>query len=202
VFFRTPDGLSETVASEIGSDVGWFAVNVGDDHAWADWGRLRATARTNGVTVYPWRRCFTPDGLHALLELASDEGVQPLPNLESELEGALPPDTVAQIVSQYPVDPVGWSTLGWLQNDVDFAPIAQRPALLQIFPTDMRLDPVELRSTQAACVRHARDKGFVNVGVTFQTYGTAKPEWYAYYAGVRSLYTGDDLGLGGWEAWS
>jgi hypothetical protein len=184
----------------MGSDLGWFTLNVGDEATWEDWRHVRHIAAGNGVTVYPWARCRNPQGLRDLLQLAWDNGVQPIPNLETELEGTLPPALVGEICAQYPaVDVVGWSCMGWLQNSPDFSPMTHRPVLLQLFATDMRRDPAELPQIQKDCVLHARHKGFKNVGVTYQTYGDATKYWYAYWQGIRSYYTAEDMGS--WDDW-
>lgn len=186
----------------MGADVGWVTLNVGDGHTWDDWQTVRDIASVNGVTVYPWQRCFNELALRHLMQLAVENGVQPLPNLEKELEGEMPPTKVERICLEYAVAVVGWSVLGWLPNDVDMSPMGQAaPVLLQLFPQDMRRDPSELEKIQRDSVVHARDLGCKNVGVTYQTYGEATPEWYEFWGGVRSYYTGDDIGAGGWSTW-
>jgi hypothetical protein len=201
-FLRTPDGNAETVASDMGSDIGWLALNVGDGHSWEEWRQTRDIAARNGVSVYPWERCHDESYLRHLLELAEIHAVQPLPNLEQELDdGTLPAARVGKVCAEYPVTVVGWSLVAWLYADVDFLPLTDRPALLQVFPADNRWTPEELPAKQRDCIRHARRKGFLHVGVTHQTYAGAEPEWYAYHRGPRSLFTGDDMGTGNWARW-
>jgi hypothetical protein len=147
-------------------------------------------------------RAWDEAGLHRLLALAESLGSRRcILNIEDEFKADLPPSLVASRVAQYEIADVAISTVAWLYNDVDYRPLTHLPVLLQIFPQDNRWDPSELEQRQADCVRHAREKGFRYVGVTFQAYGGAQPEWYAYHRGPRSLYAGDDVGAGRWEAW-
>jgi hypothetical protein len=201
-FFRTPDGNAETVAAEMGTDFGWFAVNVGDGWQWPSWDKFRSRCAP-GVEVIPWRRCLTIEHCLGLLDTADLFGCpRVILNVENEFETVLPPAKVATLIENDPYEgDVGISGVGWLPNDVDFTPLAIYPVLLQLFAQDMRRDPAELQQIQSDCVKHARDKGFVHCGVTFQTYGQAKPEWYGYWDGVRSYFTGDDIGQGGWPRW-
>lgn len=156
------------------------------------------------MDVFPWARCYTLDDVSRLLELADDVAFRAILNVEDEFQNDVEPGMLAETIEAADVklDEVAISSVAWLYNDVDFSPLAEYPMLLQLFPTDMRRAPADLEQIQADCVAHARDKGFTYVGVTFQTYGAAEPEWYAYYEGTRSLYTGDDVGAGNWGAWS
>jgi hypothetical protein len=95
----------------------------------------------------------------------------------------------------------GWSTLAWLNNDVDFRPIARDSALLQIFPTDARWPINEIGKKMGDCVWHARDKGFTYVGVTYQTYAGAQPAWYDCASCMHSTYPGNLIGHGQWGDW-
>lgn len=199
-FLRHPQGSGWPIADVARAGYRWLAVNVGDGFSWQAWQQVHDRARREGITVMPWRRCFDEQQLRALMQLASDLAVQPIPNLEDELETTLAPARVAAICREYPVAVAGWSLVGWLYNDVDHRPLTYAPALLQLFPFDMRFDPVDLPRKQRDCVWNARRHGFRHVGVTFQVYRGAKPEWYAYHRGTRSLYTGDDVGTG-WQAW-
>jgi len=182
----------------------WLALNVGDGIAWQDWRIVVDRARGLGVDVFPWARCYTLDDCSRLLDLADDVAFRAILNIEDEFQTAVDPNDLAALLddSEVRLDEIGLSSVAWLYNDVDFSPLSAYPMLLQLFPTDMRRDPADLEQIQADCVVHARDKGFTYVGVTFQTYAGARPEWYAYYEGARSLYTGDDVGAGNWGAWS
>lgn len=179
----------------------WFALNIGDGHTWEDWRIVIDRARALNVVVMPWKRCRTLTECWELLDRADMVSFHAILNIEDEFKDVLEPAQVAKLIIDFPDLKVGISTVAWLFNDVDFSPLKSYPALLQIFPTDNGWDPDELEQRQADCVTHARDKGFTYVGATLQTYGGAKPEWYGYHKGTRSLYTGDDAGAGNWEAW-
>lgn len=98
---------------------------------------------------------------------------------------------------------VGWSTLAWLQNDLNWSVLNRDPALLQIFPQDNRWSVDEIQDKQDDCVAHARDLGFTYVGVTFQTYGDplkAQPDWYDL-RGSHSVFPGNVIAHGEWDNW-
>src|SRR4029077_5712954 len=131
------------------------------------------------VAVLPWARVRTLTELHELMETADVFSSRVIVNIEDEFKDVLPPARVTALLSDYTFQSyaldVAISTPGWLYNDVDYHALQDYPALLQLFPQDMRRDPAELEQIQADCVKHARDKGFVYVGVTCQTYGAAEP---------------------------
>lgn len=179
----------------------WLALNVGDGQHWADWQVVIDRARANDVQVYPWMRCRTLQDCWDLLDHADMVSTWGILNLEDELKDGVSPAAVAGLLDDFDVE-VGISSVAWLYNDVDFSPLAELPMLLQVFAQDNRWEPAELERKQRDCVTHARDKGFTYVGVTFQTYGEAEPDWYVYHDGTRSYFTGDDIGAGQWEAWA
>ena len=202
---RNPRGGVEDVAEMAAAGMKWLAFNVGDGQHWDDWRIVRERARDANVEVLPWARCRTLADCHDLLETADVFASKCLLNIEDEFKDVLPPFRVAELLSDYTMQSrgldVGISTVGWVYNSVDYLPLANYPALLQLFPTDMRLDPADLEEIQAQCVAHARDKGFTYVGVTIQAYGGAKPEWYGYIDGTFSIFAGDDVGSSNWAAW-
>jgi hypothetical protein len=201
--FRVGDGLSETVAREVGSDVQWFALNLGDGQTWDRYSTLREIAKENDVLCMPWARVYDPDEVFALLYQAEQVGFHCLLNIENEFQTDLPPMTVRDLIDEFSALQVGISTVGWVYNDIDLECLADVPFLLQIFPTEFRPPwPVdEIPQKETDCIRHARELGAVYVGTTIQTYGGAEPSWFAYQDHVRSYYTGDDIGQGGWTDW-
>jgi hypothetical protein len=201
--FRVADGLSEAVAFEVGADVQWFALNLGDGNSWEKYSKLVATAKGNDVLCMPWERVYDPDDLFGLMYAAEQVGFHVLLNIENEFQSDLPPKTVREVIEEFPEMHVGISTVGWIYNDIDLEPLAHLPFLLQCFAQDAHWSPEDIPQKIADCIWHARnDHGLTYVGVTVQTYGDAVPEWYASTEGdVRSYYTGDDMGQGGWAQW-
>lgn len=198
---RNPAGGVEDVAEMKAAGIRWLAVNIGDGQRWNDWRVVIERARALEVDVFPWARCRTLVECWNLLDTADLVSFKAILNIEDEFESVCAPDKVAGVVADFPELDVGISSVAWLYNDVDFKPLAKLPMLLQIFPADNRWEPSELEAKQADCVKHARDHGFTYVGVTFQAYGAAEPSWYAYHEGVRSYYSGDDVGAGNWSTW-
>jgi len=200
--FRVADGLSETVAWEVGRDVQWFALNLGDGNSWEKYSKLRETAKGNDVVCMPWARLYDPDDVFGLMYQAEQVGLHVLLNIENEFETELPPNVVREIIDEFPGTQVGISTVAWIYNDLDLSPLAHLPFLLQLFPTDAHWNPSELPQKQADCIYHARhDHGLTYVGITCQTYADADPSWYSYLPNPRSYYTGDDIGQNGWAQW-
>lgn len=179
----------------------WLALNVGDGHRWDDWRPVIDRARALNVVVMPWARCRTLTQCWDLLDEADLVSFQAILNVEDEFKQEVDPGLLAGVITDFPDLKVGISTVAWLYNDVDYSPLAGYPVLLQIFPADNGWDPSELEQKTKDCVAHARDKGFTYVGATVQTYAGAEPGWYGYLSGAKSLYTGDDVGAGNWEAW-
>lgn len=179
----------------------WLALNVGD-HSWESWRVVVDRARAISLTVIPWARCYTIEQIDRLLSIASDVSFQAIVNVEDEFKSTLSPDDVAKRIAFYDDVDSAISTPAWLYNDVDYRALSQTPFLLQLFASDMRREPRELEQIQKDCCLHAREKGIENVGVTFQTYFPAQPEWYSYWSGVRSYFTGDDIGQGSWSKWA
>jgi len=209
---RNPRGGVENVA-EMKAALGdrcWLALNLGDGHVWDDWNVVIQRARALGVRLIPWARCRTLQECYDLLDDADLVGFRAILNIEDEFErgpggtpAPCPPDKVREVMDDFPNVAVSFSTGAWLMNDVVYTPIAHRPVLLQLFPTDMKRDPSELPQIELDCRKHARDKGFRYIAITCQTYAGAQPGWYAYQGSTpRSLYTGDDVGAGNWAAWA
>lgn len=209
-FLRNPRGGVEGVAEMKAAGITWLTLNIGDGQSWAEWYTVITRAKALGMGVFPWARCRTLAECRLLLEAADLVGNRGILNIEDEFErapggGPAPcaPDKVREVIDEYPGVAVSFSTGAWLMNAVDYTPIAHRPVLLQLFPTDMNRSPTELPQLEIDCRAHARAKGFRYIGITCQTYATAQPSWYAYMGTrPRSLYTGDDIGAGNWAAWA
>lgn len=165
-----------------------------------------------GIEVMPWIRlahvelgddeATVEERLNLLVQTASQWGCDTiLPNYENEA-GTISPHTVRFLLDKtgWRGD-TGWSTQGWLPNDVDYSPINDDPVLLQMFPADMRFDPAEMKQKIEDCVWHARvQKGFTYVGITEQTYGNALPTWYDQ-SGSHSVFPGNVIPHGEWHLW-
>lgn len=210
MLLRSPHGGVDNISEQKAAGMEWIACNV-RDFAAQTWDTVRMKAAALGVPVFPWGRVGHPesetrrdaeDFLGNLVFIGHQWGSEwILPNLEKEAESIAPPGFCAEVLRGlgFPGH-VGWSTQAWLPNSVDFSPIAHDPVLLQIFPEDNRWTPEEIPQKMTDCLRHARDKGFVYAGVTYQTY-RAEPSWYDL-TGVHSFFTGDDIGPGNWDKWS
>ena len=174
---------------------------------------MRERARALDIKVIPWARLANTlqgDTLAliksklALLILTAntwdDDTI--LPNYENEAE-KIPPGMVGDIL----YDELGWngltgwSTNGWLGSDLDFSPLSADPALLQIFPTDLRWNISDIPQKMGDCVYHARELGFNYVGVTYQTYDNARPVWYDCASHMHSTYPGNLIANGDWGKW-
>lgn len=161
------------------SGMEWIGLNT-RDYPPEEWNTVRVRAAAAGVRCMPWGRLGVPDAgetrddclrvLEDLYEVCESWDTTCIPNVEDEFKEILPPAELAPYIDGR-VE--GLSTVAWLYNDPDFSSLTGLPVLLQLFATDMRIDPTSLEQTQRACVRHARAKGFTYVGVTFQTYGAA-----------------------------
>jgi len=206
VMFVSPGGQSEHGSEVAAAGYKWAALNVADGHGWSDWQSSTPQFLAAGMRVPIWGRVAnssvaTIQGLAVqlrrpcILDIEDEFKVTSPLVFEREIRAARPAGFTRETVI---------STVGWLYNDVDYKPIAHRPLLLQIFATDMRRDPSELQSVTNDCLLHARAKGFSDIGVTFQTYGDAKPEWYAFWGSrARSLFSGDAVGAASaWASWS
>jgi len=126
-----------------------------------------------------------------------------IPNYENEAETFSPSLLTDHLYGVMDWDgDTGWSTQAWLPNDVDYTPFrVQDPALLQIFPKDLRWEPWQIQSKMGDCVWHAREKGFRYVGVTYQTYGEAVPSWYDCESHMHSTFPGNLIAHGQWGEW-
>ncbi|MEM3097518.1 MAG: hypothetical protein QXU32_02215 [Nitrososphaerales archaeon] len=197
---RTKDGLK------------WIALNI-RDFAPIEWHVVRSRATLWGIEVYPWARLAHPgrdsiavlrQQLTNLVATAKSWGSRYiLPNYEKEAETFSPEVVKKELDKLGWTGLVGWSTEGWLPNNVDYSPINKDPVLLQIFPEDMRLphDPSVINKTMLDCVKHARiDKGFTYVGVTYQTYRISSKMFDL--KGTHSLFTGDYVSANNeWPWW-
>jgi hypothetical protein len=205
---RDPRGGVEDVLEMREAGVKWLALNVGDFPMTA-WATVLNRAAAIGVAYLPWARLAQPgepsSAVQGKLELLAQVGrawnaPAILPNYEKEAETVSPAAVAKMLLMVDWPRLVGFSTQGWLANDVDFGPLNAHPVLLQCFPTDAGWQPADVRQKTLQCVTHARDKGFVYVGCTFQTYADALPDWYDIASFQHSLYPGDGL-FGQWGKW-
>lgn len=193
LFLRNPQGGVENVSDMKASGAKWITFNTGDFPV-SQWTTVIERAKDLGLVVFPWKYLRSVSDILSLINDAHAIGAtKVMLNLEVEAETVLPPALVRDVVESQWRGEVGVSTLGWLQNDVDFTPFKKYTVLLQIFPQDMRRDPATLPELTRDCIAHARAHGLVNIGVTFQTYGSAKREWYSFWKWQRSYYTADDM---------
>lgn len=125
-----------------------------------------------------------------------------IPNYEAEASTFAPADVAEHLYGFANWDgKTGWSTLAWLQNDVDWTPLTQDPVLLQIFPADNGWPVSEIGPRMGDCVAHARAEGFTFVGVTYQAYGNATPAWYDVESFQHSTFPGNVIAHGQWGSW-
>lgn len=131
-----------------------------------------------------------------------------IPNLEDEASSFSPRSCVDHL--RGPLDWDGqtaWSTLAWLQNGVNWRPLAETDdaVLLQIFPRDNHWAVGEIAQKMGDCVAHAREMGLTYVGVTYQTFGEgvekAQPSWFNVTDYMHSTFPGNRIGHGEWGNW-
>jgi hypothetical protein len=84
---------------------------------------------------------------------------------------------------------------------VNWLPLKNDAVLLQIFPKDNRWAPIEVKQKMRDCVAHAREEGLWSVGVTYQTYADAQPEWYDVASFAHSTFPGNLIAHGDWPKW-
>jgi hypothetical protein len=199
-----PDGSAEYFNER----VGWIGCNL--EYPAEQWKAVRNRAFVRDIKVIPWIRLANQDDsativqekLHRLVEAARAWKTDTiLPNYENEA------DRIAPVEIEFMLKKTGWdgntgfSMQGWLPNDPDYSPLAKYPVLLQIFPSDTRWpkDYGTIKQKMADCVKHARDKGFTYVGVTYQTYDGGSPAWYDCRSYQHSIFTGNLVT--DWDAW-
>jgi hypothetical protein len=203
--FVSPGGQSEGGAQVRAAGYQWAALDVADGHAWEDWAESRAQFSRAGLRIPIWGRVANMP-LDELLNEAIALHVPCILNIEDEFK-ATPPAVFERQIRAIRAAHPGYtretviSTVGWLYNDVDYSPMRARPFLLQLFPDDMHISHADLPRVTADCIAHAKLKGLRDVGVTFQTYHDAEPDWYGYWGlRPRSLFSGDAVGAA--QAWS
>ena len=216
VFFVSPGGQSEPGPRAKAAGYDWACIDIADGHPFADWSTTVSQCNAAGMRVPVWGRVAN-SSLMSILGTAIQLRRACVLNIEDEFKVKPPAQFEAEIKALKAANPtytreIVISTVGWLYGsepaapaDIAFwKPIAHRPVLLQIFPQDMHRDPATLPDLTAACIQHAKNYGFRDIGVTFQTYGTAQPSWYTFWSGKpRSLFTGDQVGSqSAWQQWA
>lgn len=198
VFLRNPRGGVEDVLEMKRAGYYWIACNIGD-HAHVEWDLIRRRCQVEGMHCIPWARCRNLNDLDNLLMIAllwNSPGM--IVNLENEAETNLPPSVVREEINGFKYGgAVAISTLGWLQNSVNWKPFAGYTVLLQYFPQEVP----QYKGKLSELFLHAKALTGGRVGVTFGTYHGAKPEDYPLGM-IHSLYTGDDVGPGNWWRWA
>lgn len=205
-----PDGSANSFTES--DQLGWVALNM--DYPIEKWSTVVNLAQLRKVKVIPWiRLARIPEGetivnvkarLQTLVDTARIWNTDwILPNYEDEAS-TMPPALVRLALEETNwVGYVGWSTQGWLPNDVNYQPIAGDPVLLQIFPTDLHWpkDYATIKQKMGDCVAHARQHGFAYVGVTYQTYDNATPALYDVESYQHSVFPGNLIQAGQWASW-
>lgn len=170
------------------------------------WNKARQAAINQGLIVFPWGATIADSRTECLKRLDKIVATAVAWNTkyviidaEKELDnGFITSDDIALALADFPDAAI--STEAWLYFNVDWWPLTEWPVLLQIYPEENRLTPEQIPQFQADCVRHARQRGFLYVGVTFPTYHGSQPTWYNL-SGTYSLYTADDC-QGDYRQWA
>jgi hypothetical protein len=206
-FFVSPGGQSEQGAEVKAAGYLWGALDIGYWQTWDDWHETVRQFQAAGIRTPVWGRVQN-SSVDALVAQGALHQCATILDIEDEFKTKSPAVYEKEILAARAAHPstreIVLSTVGWLYNDVDYTAIAHRPVLLQVFATDMHRLPSELQQVTNGCISHARSKGFVDIGVTFQTYAGALPSWYTFWGSKpRSLFTGDMVGSGqAWPQWA
>lgn len=206
--FVSPGGQSEQGPQMAAVGYSWGAVDIVDQHPWADWSTTVKSLVGAGLRVPVWGRVQNAS-IAQIIDVGAQFHVPCLLDIEDEFKTTIPPAVAEMEIRAAKAAHSGYTreivinTNGWLYNDVDYSPLAHRPLQLQIMVSDMHLSPADLPRVTNDCIVHARLKGFRDIGVTFQAFGAAEPEWYDYWAGKpRSYFTGDWIGAqSAWGKW-
>jgi uncharacterized protein YraI len=207
VMFVAPGGQSENGPQIAQAGYKWCAINVADGDGWDAWSESIRQFRAQGMRVPVWGRVQNMP-LESIMDIAIRNHVPVILNIEDEFKATPPAIWEQRIKAVKAAHPtytreIVISTVGWVYNDVNYLPIGHRPVLLQVFPSDMHRDPSELPLVTPACIAHAKQKGWRDVGVTFQTYADAQPSWYDFYSRAYSLFHGDGVGAqSAWNRWA
>lgn len=197
-----PDGSAEAF-----KNVSWVACNL--EYEASRWDSVRNRAANMGIEVFPWIRLandkdtvfqFEQHIRHLVNIGRIWKSKWILPNYEKEAE-RFAPSLARSILNDTDWEGLtGWSTLGWLLNDVDYSPICNDPALLQIFPEDMKFPPEMVDEKVSDCVYNARvNHGFTYVGVTYQSYRSSHT-WFDCDI-THSVFTGNTIPASDWDLW-
>lgn len=183
-------------------DAGFGGVfcNVGDYPASAWEEIIRPRALDLGMFCGPWARThdpsgnFSPSTLDTIIRVADQWRSPLIVNSESELKGSGATLT-KQIAAAVGTRDGGLSMEPWPYANVDWTPVADLPALPQIFPEygQAARDP-------EGCKDEWHNRGVSCVYFTFGSYGSQKPDDYMLQS-PYSVYTADDCGSD-YGAWS
>lgn len=203
-----PDGSAETFTN----DVDWIAPNL--EYEYTRWSTVVSKAQTRNIKVIPWVRLAHVawgEGLDHIREqlqlLVTTARIWNtdwiLPNYEDEASTFAPSIVKKELDDTGWQGNTGWSVQGWVPNDVDYSPMGNDPALLQIFPTDLRWpkDYATIKAKMGDCIYHAREGGFTYISVTYQTYDNATPSLYDVESYQHSTFPGNVILSGEWPSW-
>jgi len=192
---RTPGGNVEDVARYKTAGLSWLLLNA--EHA--DWYTVRMRCAQQQIPCGLWLHCRTVDQLRDLIyRNAAAHSIVGV-NVEAELRTTLTPAVIRRLIDESGYQgEVAVITYGWIQNDVDMAPLADLPVMLECFPADdPNLWDEETRTVKwADCETHARQLGVQHPMLLMQAYrrqplGWGRPSWYPAVS-PRHVYTLDD----------
>lgn len=203
VDFTHPGGETENAVGMKAAGFEYCVLNVQDGATWEDWADTRRECDKAGVSYGVGGRPQSPDELRWQLDYALQVGSDfCVLNIENEFETTLKPPVVAQaIVDSRYTDPIMIDTVGWLYNATVYTPLVHLPLMLQVYQEDMKFPPEQLPKKVDDCLWHAREKGFTDIAVQFQSY-RADPSMYAFWGSKpRNFFTGNVCGAEGWAKW-
>lgn len=191
---RTPGGHTEDIARYLAAGLRWLLWNA--EYPVDDWRNQRTRCDALSIPHGPWFHCRQQSHLAHLADLSRGSRIVGF-NVEQELlDGSLPPTLVADTIrSLDPGTEACVITLGWT-GDVNLAPIATTPLLLEVFPADAE-DLWHPTVKTQHCLDRARANGARHPMLLMQCYGKdrphgwGQPDWYPNLT-PRHLYTLDD----------
>lgn len=193
VFLLEPTGGTEDVAAWKAAGGTYVLLNTAHVSG-GTWERHRSRAKAAGLTVVPWRRCYTPSDVIALENTAVEWGSPAVAhNVETEAMTTVTPRVLADITGQYSKSRArAVVTEPWLQNDAGWHHLRDWVAMPEAFlNADGKWDPT-------VCCAHANSEG-MPLAVPVFGWGrwkdaprTVTPaEYLARWNGPFAVYPGD-----------